>query len=227
MRTRVEDVMTRQVISVDFDTPFKDVAETLIQHGISAVPVVDADGRVAGVISEADLLRKEEFRELFYREGYRPPLRVRRRHRDAERKATGDTAYELMSAPAVSISREATVVAAARLMDEHDLKRLVVRDDDGCLVGIVSRRDLLRTFVRDDEEIAKDVREDVFERALWNDPSQVTVTVDHGIVTLNGRMDRRSSAAIAARMTQRVNGVVDVVDNLIWDEDDTPVWDGR
>ncbi|MEV4061067.1 CBS domain-containing protein [Nonomuraea dietziae] len=227
MRTRVEDVMTRQVISVSVDTPFKDVAETLIEHGISAVPVLDADGRVAGVISEADLLRKEEFRELFYREGYRPPLRARQRHRAAERKATGDTAYELMTSPAVSIAQEATVVAAARRMDEHGLKRLVVRDGDGCLVGIVSRRDLLKTFVRADDEIAHEIRQDVFQRDLWIDPSHVTVAVDRGIVTLGGHMDRRSSAEIAARMTQRVNGVVDVVNNLSWDDDDTPDWDGR
>ncbi|MEV0584528.1 CBS domain-containing protein [Nonomuraea sp. NPDC050310] len=226
MRTKVRDVMTAEAVSVHGGTPFKDVAETLIEHGISSVPVLDADDRVMGVLSEADLLFKEEFRELYYREGYRPPLRVRRRHPDAARKALGDRAAQLMSAPAITVDPDASTVVAARTMDEHNLKRLVVTDADGCLLGIVSRRDLLKVFVRSDDELAREIREDVLGRALWVDTSHVKVEVRHGVAVLSGRMERRSEAEIAARMSARVSGVVDLINELTWTEDDTPKWGG-
>ncbi|MFI6317606.1 CBS domain-containing protein [Nonomuraea sp. NPDC050556] len=218
-RITVKDVMTTQVASVNGSTPFKDVAEVLIAYGVSAVPVVDAEGYVIGVVSEADLLRKEEFREQFYREGYKPPLRARLRHPDAARKASGDTAADLMTRPAVTVDAGEPVVRAARIMDERDVKRLIVVDGNGRLEGVVSRHDLLKVFVRSDAEI--------LESAMWVENPRVHVRVDDGIVTLTGRMDRRSEAEIAARLIQRVNGVVDVVNKLDWDEDDEPGWGGR
>ena len=227
MRTQVKDVMTREVVSVNGSTPFKDVAEVIIAPGVSSVPGVEGDGRVVGVVSEADLLYKEEFRELYYREGYQPPLRVRRRHRDAPRRATGDRANQIMTAPAITVSPEASTVAAARLMDERGVKRLVVTDAEDRLVGIVSRRDLLKVFVRPDEELAREISEDVLGRALWVDTSRVKVEVRHGVVTLSGRMDRRSETEIALRMTARVNGVVEVINELTWYEDDTSTWGGQ
>ncbi|GAA2211798.1 CBS domain-containing protein [Nonomuraea monospora] len=221
MRLTVADVMTTDVVTVTAPTPFKDIAEALIAGGISAVPVVDDDGHVLGMVSEADLLRKEEFREQFYREGYRPPLRARLRHPKGREKAEGDTAAELMTSPAVRVSPRAATVEAARLMDAHDVKRLAVVDGDGRLVGIVSRRDLVKLFLRSDEEIAREVREDVLDRSLWVDTEGVEVGVHQGIVTLSGWMERRTEAAIAVRMTGRVNGVVDVVDKLTWKQDDS------
>jgi CBS domain-containing protein len=226
MRTKVTDVMTTEVISVNGSTPFTDIAEAIINHGVSAVPVVDADNHVVGMVSEADLLAKEEFRELYYREGYQPPLRTRLRHRlsadhgTTRRKATGDTAVDVMSGPAVTIAANASTVAAARLMDEHGIKRLAVVDETGHLLGVVSRHDLLKVFVRKDADIAREVRDNVLERSLWLETSGVRVSVDRGVVTLAGRMARHSETQIAARMTGRVNGVVDVVNRLEWNEED-------
>lgn len=233
MRVKVKDVMTTDVASVHSDTPFKDVAETLISRGVSAVPVVDDAGRVVGVVSEADLLHKEEFREQYYREGYQPPLRARLRRRlseegaTAERKARGETAGELMTAPAVTVTPATSMVAAVRKMEGHGVKRLPVVDEQGLLTGIVSRHDLLKVFVRDDAELAREIREDVLKRGLWLEDGDVDVEVRQGVVTLRGRLPRRSDAEIAARMAGRVNGVVDVVDELTWDEDDGPAWGGR
>ncbi|MFG1948545.1 CBS domain-containing protein [Nonomuraea sp. NPDC048826] len=229
MRMTVADVMTTEVVAVTAPTPFKDIAEALITGGISAVPVVDEDRHVLGMVSEADLLRKEEFREQFYREGYRPPLRARLRHPKGRQKAEGDTAAELMTSPAVTVSPQASAVAAARLMDAHDVKRLAVVDPDDRLLGIVSRRDLVKLFLRGDGEIAAEVRDDILDRALWVETSGVQVEVEHGVVTLSGWMERRSETAIAVRMTRRVNGVVDVVDKLTWKHDDVvdmTVWGG-
>ncbi|MEV0973644.1 CBS domain-containing protein [Microtetraspora glauca] len=230
MRVKVKDVMTTHVASVNGNTPFKDVAEVLIAHSVSAVPVVDGEGHVIGVISEADLLRKEQFKEQYYREGYQPPLRSRLRHRLTEKNhsvrdtAHGDTAAELMTSPAVTIPPGASVVSAIRLMDQHGVKRLPVVDADGVLVGVVSRQDMLRVFVRSDADLATEVREDVVEHSLWAENSQIDVDVWQGVVTLTGWMTRRSDAAIVVAMALRVHGVVDIVDKLEWEEDDTSRW---
>ncbi|MEV4089571.1 BON domain-containing protein, partial [Nonomuraea fuscirosea] len=114
-----------------------------------------------------------------------------------------------------------SVVRAARAMDEHGVKRLVVTGDDGTLRGIVSRRDLLKVFARSDADIARTIREDVLERSLWIETLGIRVEADHGVVTLTGWMDRRSDARIAVRMAGRVDGVVDVIDQLSWKHDDT------
>ncbi|MFJ2032220.1 CBS domain-containing protein [Streptosporangium sp. NPDC087985] len=233
MHVKVKDVMTTEVASVNGSTPFKDVAEVLIAHGVSAVPVVDGEGHVLGIVSEADLLHKEEFRERYYHEGYQPPLRARLRHRlspksgDGREKARGDTAAELMTAPAITVRPHVSIVTAMRLMEEHGVKRLVVVDDEEILQGIVSRIDLLKVFLRSDLDIAEEVREEILEHSLWALPHNATVTVAHGIVTLAGRMHRRGDAQLAARLARRVNGVVDVIDQLEWDTDDTTAWRGR
>ncbi|MBB2910747.1 CBS domain-containing protein [Streptosporangium becharense] len=233
MQVKVKDVMTRQVASVNGSTPFKDVAEVLIAHGVSAVPVVDGEGHVIGVVSEADLLHKEEFKERYYHEGYQPPLRARMRHHLAREgdhgrdKARGDVAAELMTAPAVTVQPYASIVTATRLMEEHGVKRLPVVDRDGVLQGIVSRHDLLKVFVRGDADIAEEVREDILGHSLWAEPNDATATVSQGIVTLTGRMHRRGDAQLAVLMTRRVDGVVDVIDELEWDVDDTPAWRAR
>ncbi|GII04430.1 CBS domain-containing protein [Planobispora takensis] len=228
MRVKVSEVMTCEVASVTGDASFKDVAEALIANGVSAVPVVDGENRVMGVVSEADLLCKEEFKEQYYGEGYRPPLRTRLRHRLAQEKgsgrdkARGESAAELMTSPAVTIRPQSAVVYAMRLMDEHGVKRLPVVDENGVLQGIVSRHDLIKVFVRPDATIAAEIRKDILDHSVWTDTSQVEVAVDRGVVTMAGHMQHGSEARIAARMALRVNGVVDVVNEIEWDEDDVP-----
>ncbi|MGW4966012.1 CBS domain-containing protein [Nonomuraea sp. NPDC004186] len=217
--------MTTHVASVKPDTPFKDVAELLVRRGVSAVPVLEDDGRVAGVVSEADLLRKEEFREQYYGEDYRPRLRARLRRRLAGRgehgqeKADAATAAELMSAPAMTVAPDVSTVTAARLMDEHDVKRLVVVDAEGRLMGVVSRRDLLKAYVRDDAELKSWVEEAIPEQARWNDHTGIVVQVQDGIVTLSGCTSTRTEAP-AVHMAKGLGGVVGVRESLVWERDD-------
>lgn len=233
MHMKVRDVMTSEVASVNGSTPFRDVAEVLIAHEVSAVPVVDGEGHVIGVVSEADLLRKEEFREQYYREGYRPPLRARLREAvghpggRGQARARGVTAAELMSAPAITTRPYTSVVSAARQMSEHGVKRLPVVDDDGVLTGIISRHDLLKVLARPDSDIAREVREDVIGTALWADLSGVEVAVSEGVATLTGAVERHSQARFLTRMVERTNGVIGVVDRLEWKEDDVGPWEGR
>jgi CBS domain-containing protein len=214
---KVRSVMTREVVTVGEQTPFTELVRLMAVHKISALPVVDDQGVVIGVVSGADLLRKEEYQQQSEGDGWL----ARRHQRVARAKAAGRTAAEVMSAPAITIDPDATVPMAAKLLARHGIKRLPVVDDQRRLVGIVSRSDLLRLFLRDDEAIRREVVEQVLIRALWVQPYNVTVGVRDGIVTLAGRVERKSIVPAAVRLTRTVPGVVDVVDHLSfeWDDD--------
>jgi len=216
-RWTVQDVMTESVVSVGEHTAYKDIVETLARHKVSAVPVVDDDGRVVGVVSEADLLHKLEF------QGVQPltHLLERKQRRQAREKATGDMAAELMTGPPVTIGRQDTVSGAARIMDQERIKRLPVVDEQGRLVGIVSRADLLRVYLRVDAAIADEIRDEVLLRTMWIDPATMTVAVDRGVVTLTGSADRRSTMEIIVRLCEGLPGVVDVVNQIVPAYDDT------
>jgi len=213
-RWYVGDVMTADVVSVAPTTGYKEIADLMVRHSISAVPVVDEQRHVLGVVSEADLLAKLEYADRVPRH----PLATRRM-RNGRRKAAGDTATDLMTAPAVTIPAIETVTRAARLMEAARIKRMPVIDDDGSLIGIVSRRDLVRMYTRPDREIHASVTQGVL-RSLWIDPAELLIQVRAGIVTLSGKVDRRSTADIVIAFTKAMPGVVDVVDDLHYDVDD-------
>jgi CBS domain-containing protein len=214
----VRDVMSTSVVTVAPDLGYKQIVDLLVEFGVSAVPVVDGDRRVLGVVSEADLLHKVEFNGA----DVHARLFERRRQRLAKGKATGETAESLMTAPAVTITASATLTKAAQVMEHRNVKRLPVVDDNGNLVGIVSRRDVLRRYLRTDDAIRDDVIDSVLRGIMWIDPIEVDVTVADGHVTLNGKIDRRSSAQIAVRLIRGVDGVVGVTDDdLAWGFDDT------
>lgn len=211
----VRTVMTRNVITARPDTTFKDLVATMADERVSALPVVDEAGHVVGVVSEGDLLHRLD---LPSDSPHGRLLRRRRPERPAE--PLKDMAAGVMTRPAVTIGPDATVAAAARLLEQHGIKRLPVVEDER-LVGIVSRRDLLSTYLRDDDDIRAEVRNDVFERVLLTDQDAAGVTVVDGIVTLTGTVDRRSTAAIAGRLARAVSGVVDVLNLLGWQYDDS------
>jgi CBS-domain-containing membrane protein len=219
MGRRVRDVMTVEVVTVDEHAAFKEVARLLTERRVSALPVLDGEGRVVGVVSEADLLLKEEFPEG-------PPggrLLQGRRRRETRAKAAGGTAAELMTSPAVTIGPDAGVADAARLLHRHQIKRLPVVDPAGPLLGIVSRADLLKVFLRADADIAAEVRQQVLTRAMWIDPDTVAVEVRDGVVTLTGQLERRSLIPIVVSLVRGLDGVVDVVDRLSFEFDDRTI----
>jgi CBS domain-containing protein len=211
---RVDEIMTRDVVTVARDTPLKEVAAVLALKRISGVPVC-ADGRVVGVVSEADILRKEQG-------AVEPGRRVAwlLRSLDGELdKLTARTAGEAMTRSALTIGPSASVAEAARLMLGRRVNRLPIVDR-GELVGIVTRADLVRAFGRPDHELVLDIRHDVAQRMLWIDDERLEVAVDGGVVTLCGRLDTRSDADLLVRCVRRVPGVVDVQAELAWDADD-------
>ena len=214
---RVRDVMTTSVVTVDRVTPYKEIAILMAKHKISAVPVLILGRHVAGVVSEADLLSvlDKHAQEAHLESGGRL-----HRHAD-DKRHWGLTAGELMTSPAITIHPDATLPAAARLMNSRHLKRLPVakgggRGLGGTLAGIVSRSDLLSVFLRPDEDIAREVRE-MLTQILLADPAGVTVRVRNGIVTLAGHLgsaERHDLIPVAVRLTWDIDGVVDVVNKL-------------
>jgi CBS domain-containing protein len=218
MSRTVRDVMTMEVLTAGEDDRVKEVARWLAAGNVSALPVLDRDRRVVGVVSEADLLlragRPDEH-------GIMDVLDPQRKARRA--RARGRTASQIMTSPAITIHPEAPVREAAQVMTERAVKRLPVVDEDGRLVGIVSRADLIRMFVRPDQDIRREVREGVLHHTLWMDPTTVFVEVRDGVVTLQGQVEKRSMIPIVVGLVEGLDGVVGVENRLGYDVDDVRV----
>jgi CBS domain-containing protein len=184
---QVKELMTIDVTTVRSTTPIKEAAALLAEHRISGLPVVDADRHVLGVLSERDII-----------------------------ELAGKTAGEAMSAPALTIGANRSVTEAVATMLDRNVKRLPVVDGEGLLVGIVTRADLVRAFVRPDEDVAREIREDVMRRTLWIEPNEVRVEVSDGEVSLSGEVDSKSDAELIPRFVERVPGVTSVLSKLRW-----------
>ncbi|WP_434599975.1 CBS domain-containing protein [Streptomyces sp. A5-4] len=176
----VSDIMTHSVVTVGRRAAFKDIVELLGHWRVSAIPVTEAEGRIVGVVSDADLLPKEEFHDS------NPDCRTQLRRPSDIAKAGAVTAEELMTAPAVTIHGGATLVEACRVMAHQYVKRLPVVDPEGRIEGIVSRGDLLKVFLRPDEDIAEEVRRTIVAHLFAAPAGPVAVTVTGGVVTLAG-----------------------------------------
>jgi CBS domain-containing protein len=216
MTSLVRDVMTTDVVTVEPWTPFTEIVGRLAEHRISAAPVLDAEGNVLGVVTEADLLLKQEHPNL----ELDVPLSWSRRRRLEREKAAAVVAGKLMTAPAVTVAPTATVTEAARRMHSAGVKRLPVVDETGRLVGIVSRADLLKVFTRPDEAIRSQIISEVIVGDFMLDPSRFFIAVDDGVVLLQGKAERSSLIPYLVRAVQHVEGVVRVEDQLSFDVDD-------
>jgi len=195
----VRDVMTTGVVTVRAGTPYRVIAAMFREHRVSGFPVTAADGTVIGVVSESDLLA----------------LAAGRHHRG--HRADGQaTAGDLMTCPAVTISPDDPVQTAARVMHSHRLQRLPVVDRDRRLVGIVSRSDVLSVFRRGDEEIRREITQDVIADGFFTDPARLIVTVHNGIVTLEGEPGSAVLGAGIASQVEHLEGVVAVRDRFVY-----------
>jgi CBS domain-containing protein len=216
---RARDIMTTDVVTIAPDTPFRAVARALHDNKISGLPVVDEDGRVIGVVSEADLAYKVEYRLA----DYVLPRVQRHEDHEAMRKAAAVTAVELMSAPPITVDLDTPVGAIARVLDRAQINRVPVVDDDDRLLGIVSRHDLLKSFTRADIEVADEVRQ-MLRRIFRVDTADTVVR--EGVVTLTGRLPHKSQIPVAVRLAQSIEGVVDAISELAFDLDDTAAGTG-
>ena len=213
---RVQEIMTREVMTVGPEADLRDVARVLVDNGISGLPVCGVRRELLGIVSEGDIIVKEG--------GPRKERgflgRFRRTEGRTAQKARAVTVRDAMTTPVVTISPYTSVAEAARRMSELGIKRLPVVQDDK-LVGIVSRTDLVRAFVRSDDEIRREIREDLLRGTLWLEvPDAVQVHVEHGAVRLSGQVETATDAALLERFVARVPGVVSVSAEVGWRFDD-------
>ena len=208
MSATVKDVMTAEVVTVRQETTFKEMAAVLRRYRVSALPVVDDAGRVIGVVSEADLLAKEVLAD--------PGVVAELLRRQDVRKAEGLTAGDLMTRPAVTATPGDPVEQAARMMHFMRVKRLPVVNSGGQLVGIVSRSDVLAVFDRPDEDIRKDIVDTMLLHEFLIDSRLFKVTVESGVVTMEGCPETAALGHALVRKARHVPGVVAVRDRLTY-----------
>jgi CBS domain-containing protein len=207
MKSTVKDVMTTRVIAARPDAPYKELAALLRDQRISAFPVVDDEHKVIGIVSETDLLAKEAFAGTLPRTA--GSLRQR-----LQTRVNALTAGDLMTTPAVTIGPDQLVAQAARLMYTTRVKRLPVVDEAGKLIGIVARSDVLSVYGRSDAEIKHEVTEDLILGTFLCDPFRFTVTVSHGIVTIEGKPESATVGRDIVSAIRHMEGAVSVRDRL-------------
>lgn len=208
--TAVREVMSAHVVTVRSFASFRRIAAIMLSRGIGAVPVVDSMGHAIGVISRTDLIAKQAVNAQGQSELWEL---ISRRGRRTQMRGDATTAGRLMTNTVVTVKPETAVARAAYLMERHAVSHLPVVDDRNVVVGIVSRSDLLRAYLRDDEEIRYDVLRTLEACVPEADLEKVGVRVAEGVVKLVGPIDRRY-AALAVRHARVVRGVVDVIDEL-------------
>ncbi|HTZ93037.1 MAG TPA: CBS domain-containing protein [Streptosporangiaceae bacterium] len=208
MNATVKDVMTTSVVAVKRNAGFKQIVSVLRRYRVSACPVINDAGRVVGVVSEADLLYNEAHSRM-------PAGLIRLRWKlGEESKVNAVTAGRLMTSPAITIHPDASVAVAARVMQDRWIKRLPVVSDDGLLIGIVTRSDVLSVYERPDDDILAEIRTDVIAGEFGLDASAFDVTVASDIVTIAGQVDQPGTALELIARVRHVEGVVAVRDRL-------------
>jgi CBS domain-containing protein len=210
MNATVKDIMSTHVIAVRRNATYKQMAARLREMHVSAFPVVDDDSKVIGVVSESDLLAKEALRDKVPGE-FSGMMRSRE-----QAKAEGIIAADLMTGPPVTVGPDDTVAHAARLMYDRRVKRLPVVDGDGRLVGIVARSDVLSVYDKADDDIRRDITDNVISNEFHCDPARFTVTVKDGIVTLEGTPGTVAVGHEIVDAARHADGVVAVRDRLTY-----------
>jgi CBS domain-containing protein len=210
--------MTRTVVVAREDTPFKEIARLMSEHRVSGLPVLDAEDRLVGIVSEGDLLAAEDGGR--HRSLILEWFIGRRRLEEIEAKGDDLKARDVMMRDVVTIGPDEPIDAAARTMLTNGVKRLPVVDGEGKVIGIVSRTDVLRPYLREDEAIRKEIVEDVILDTMWIDPSTVHVEVKEGVVILEGPIETKSTKDLLVDLVRRVSGVVGVEDRLSFMADD-------
>lgn len=213
---QVRDVMAADPVTVTPATPVKDLADILVRQRAGALPVLTWQGTVAGVVTEAELLRKEELQRD--PEG---PHSMHLSYRVRRAIATAENAREIMDTHPATVRADATVAEAARVMDRQQVSCLLVTDENGKLLGLVRPRDLLRVFLRPDEEIKAEIISEVLTGCLGTNPALVRVDVTDGVVRLTGELERKSMLAAVLPAVRAVDGVIDVEAQLGYAIDDT------
>jgi CBS domain-containing protein len=213
---KVRDLMTSEVITVGREASLKEAARRMIEAGVSGLVVTDSDGTLKGVVTEADFVKAESDR----RADKRARL-LRWFLPNPEIPSTERLVGDVMTAEVITTAPNADHAEAARIMRKAGVKRVPVVDQNGRLLGILSRSDILRAFARPDGDIISEIKDHILGEVLWIDPKSVDVTSTEGNVTLAGKMETKSDAMLVEEMTRRIDGVVSVASKLTWEVDNT------
>lgn len=213
---KVRDLMATTVVTTHPDSTLKSAAAEMVRNGVSGMPVVDAEGKIVGMITEADFVATEAQKDMERGRRLLDALYV-----TAEPVPGDELVRNAMATPPILVPDHVNLSSAARIMHERGVKRLPVVDEEGKLVGIISRADIVRAFVRPDELIVDEIIEDILRRLLLIDPDAIDVTVDGGVVSLGGRLPTKSDVRLLSELTERLDGVIRVESSVEWDTDDT------
>ncbi len=211
---RIRDLMTTDVKTIDAAAPLKEAARHMLEAGISGMPVTDGD-KLVGIITEADFVHNEADRRVEKRAGL-----LRLLHHDHDIPSQDRLVGDVMTRALLVIDPEEDHAVAARLMEKHRIKRIPVVEGDK-LVGLVSRADMLRAYVRPDSDIVDEINSHVMKEILWIDPKRVDVDCVDGNVSLQGRLETKSDASLLVELTKRLDGVTSVHDHLDFEVDNT------
>lgn len=211
---KVRDLMTTEPITTTPDAPLKEAARTMVREKVSGLPVLER-GKLVGMVTEGDFLRQEADRDQPYRLSLLEAL-----FGDGTSEPEAETVGEVMSSPVVTITPDATLSEAARVMSHRKVKRLPVVDEDGALIGIISRADVVNAFTKPDEVIEDEIREDIVRRLLFLEPDAIEVKVAGGVVSLSGELENRTEAHLLEELTRRIAGVIKVNSDLTYEVDD-------
>jgi len=212
---RVIDLMTTEVVTIGPDETIKEAARVMVTERVSGLPVIDAEERLIGILTEADFLEQE-----LDKDGGGGGL-LGAVFGPATRQPDAVTVREVMSSNPITIASDATLSEAARVMATNSVKRLPIIEADGNVVGVLSRADIVAAFARPDELIDDEIREDIAKRVLFVDPESLDISVNDGIVALGGELPTKTDARILEELCRRLEGVVSVDSSLSWKVDDT------
>jgi CBS domain-containing protein len=215
---KVRDLMATEPITTTASTPLKEAARVMVRNKVSGLPVVNDGGDLVGIVTEGDFLRQEASRDQPYRFNLLDAL-----FGDDPAEPVAETVAEVMTEKVITITADASLSEAARVMADRNVKRLPVVGDEGELVGVISRADVVNAFTKPDEVIEDEVREDIVRRLLFLDPNAVEVEVVEGVVTLGGELENRTEAHLLEELTRRIDGVIRVNSQLTFQVDDARV----
>jgi CBS domain-containing protein len=211
---RIRELMTTEVMTISPNMALMEAARRMLDAGVSGMPVTE-EGVVVGILTEADFVTTEADRRVKQRAGL-----LRFLHPGHEIPSQERLVGDVMTTDVKFIDPDADHAEAARMMEKAKVKRLPVVEE-GRLVGLVSRSDILRAYTRPDADIVAEIKGHVMKDVLWIDPRRVDVESSDGNISLRGRLETRSDATLLVELTKRLDGVTSVQDHLDWEVDNT------
>ncbi|MBY0383326.1 MAG: CBS domain-containing protein [Xanthobacteraceae bacterium] len=219
---RADQIMSREVIIVSPETSITDAASLMLSHHISGLPVVDKSGKLAGIVSEGDFLRRSELGTQTKRGFLRALIAGPGKEAEEFTRQTGRKIIDIMTPEPITVTEDTLLEEVVRLMEKHDIKRLpVVRNDR--LIGLVTRSDLLRTLAGivypsagscEDANIRDKIIHEI-KNATWS-PVSLKIMVHDGIAHIQGIITDERSRQATIVAAENVPGVKQVHDHLCW-----------